>query len=145
TFARGAPIKFTNGVDFWSTMRANSRGFADAEPATPKPKDTFRILLVGDSFVEALQVNLEQKMQTRLAAALRAKYPDRKFDVVAVGMAGTGQANQLTFYERNRDLSPDLVVLLFVSNDFANNSPLLEAVRHGWHPDHSPMLFLRPD
>jgi hypothetical protein len=61
-------------------------------------------------------------------------------------MAGSGQANELPFYERNRrDLAPDLVILVFVNNDFANNSAMLEAVRHGWDPDHAPRLFLRPD
>src|SRR5689334_3400937 len=61
-------------------------------------------------------------------------------------MSGTGQANQLPYYERNRaELAPDLVVLLFIKNDFANNSPLLEAVRHGWDPERSPRAFLRPD
>ena len=35
------------------------------------------------------------------------------------------------------------MILLFVSNDFANNSPVLESLRHGWHPDHPPRAFTR--
>ena len=142
-FKPGDTVKLTNGLDFWVSEKVNSLGFIDAEPALPKPADTFRILLVGDSFVEAAQVPIAQKLQTLLAADLNRRFADRKFDAVALGFSGTGQANQLPFYERNRDLKPDLVILLFVSNDFANNSPVLESLRHGWHPDHSPRVFMR--
>ncbi len=62
-----------------------------------------------------------------------------------MGYSGTGQANQLTFYEKNRTLNPDLVILLFVGNDFANNSAILESVRNGWAPDHYPRLFLKKE
>jgi hypothetical protein len=142
-FKPGETVRLTNGIDFWVSEKVNSLGFIDSEPALPKPPDTFRIVLVGDSFVEALQVPIAQKLQTLLAADLNRRFPDRKFDAVALGYSGTGQANQLPFYERNRDLKPDLVILLFVSNDFANNSPVLESLRHGWHPDHLPRLFMR--
>ena len=142
-FKPGDTVKLTNGLDFWVSEKVNSFGFIDSEPALPKPPDTFRILLVGDSFVEAAQVPIAQKLQTLLAADLNRRFPDRKFDAVALGFSGTGQANQLPFYERNRDLKPDLVILLFVSNDFANSSPVLESLRHGWHPDHLPRVFMR--
>jgi hypothetical protein len=140
----GAEIRWTNGLDFWTTQRANSLGFADREPAIPKPASTFRILLIGDSFVEALQVQPEQKLQSLLVNALRRQLPEGKYDVVAMGYAGTGQTNQLPFIEKyNETIKADLVVLLFVDNDFANNSPLLESVRRGWHPDYPPLLFFR--
>lgn len=143
TFKPGDTARLTNGIDFWVSEKVNSLGFLDSEPALPKPPGRFRILLVGDSFVEAVQVPIAQKLQTLLAEDLNRRFPDRKFDAVALGYSGTGQANQLPFYERNRDLKPDLVILLFVSNDFANNSPVLESLRHGWHPDHSPRVFMR--
>ena len=142
-FKPGDTVKLTNGLDFWTSEKVNSLGFIDSEPARPKPPGTFRILLVGDSFVEAAQVPIAQKLQTLLAADLNRRFTDRKIDAVALGFSGTGQANQLPFYERNRDLKPDLVILLFVSNDFANNSPVLESLRHGWHPDHLPRVFMR--
>lgn len=142
-FKPGDTVKVTNGRDFWVSEKVNSLGFIDGEPAVPKPPGTFRILLVGDSFVEAAQVQIAQKLQTLLAADLNRRFAERKFDAVALGFTGTGQANQLPFYERNRDLKPDLMILLFVSNDFANNSPVLESLRHGWHPDHLPRVFMR--
>ena len=141
-----AQLRWTNGLDFWSVQRTNSLGFADREPTVPKPVGTFRILLVGDSFVEALQVPLQQKLQSLLGERLRQAFPRRNFDVVAMGYQGTGQANQLPFVEKyNASLTADLVVLLFVNNDFANNSSLLESVRRGCAPDDQPLLFFKID
>jgi hypothetical protein len=63
---------------------------------------------------------------------------------MAVGFSGTGQINQLGYYETFvRPRRPDIVVLVFVNNDFANNSSLLEAIRVGWHPQHTPRVFAR--
>ena len=141
-----AEIRWTNGLDFWTVQYTNSLGFADREPATPKAPDTFRILLVGDSFVEALQVLPEQKLQTLLADSLRRHSPSQSYDIVAMGHVGTGQANQLPFVEQfGRRIEPDLVILLFVENDFVNNSPILESVRRGWNPNYLPSLYFRLD
>jgi hypothetical protein len=145
-FEPGAEVRWSNGLDFWSVQRANSLGFLDREPVIPKPADTFRIALVGDSFVEAAQLPIEQKLQTILGDLLRDRLDIQKFDVVALGYSGTGQANQLGFFERyKKALQPDLVILVFVQNDFANNSRILESIRNGWDPDHQPRPFVEPD
>ena len=142
----GAQIRWTNHLEFWTAEHANSLGFLDAEPVVPKPAGRFRILLVGDSFVEAAQVSQHEKLQTRLAEEMHAMLGPGRADVVAFGHSGTGQANQLGFYERfGRQVEPDLVVLLVVANDFANNSPVLESVRNGWHPRHPPRPFVERD
>ena len=96
----GTEVKWTNHLEFWATARVNSLGFLDAEPELPKPAGRLRILLVGDSFVEGAQVSLSEKLQTRLARELDATMGAGRADVVAFGHSGTGQANQLGFYER---------------------------------------------
>ena len=140
-FAPRSVVRFTDGSEFWTADTTNSIGFLDNEPAIPKPSGTFRILLVGDSIVEALQVPLAQKMQTRLAATLRKAFPGQKMDVVAISRSGLGQGSELGFYNANRQIKPDLVILMFVGNDFANNSILLESMRSGFSPDHRPWWF----
>jgi hypothetical protein len=142
-FEPGSEVWWTNHVDFWTRERVNSLGFLDREPVLPKPPGRFRILIVGDSFVEAAQVQNHAKVQTVLERLLADRFGPGRFDVVAFGHSGTGQANQLGFYERfGRQVAPDLVLLVAVSNDFANNSPLLEAVRAGWQPYDTPRLFI---
>lgn len=74
------------------------------------------------------------------------KHPGWRLSASAFGYSGTGQLNQLPFYDHfARHQKPALVVLVFVSNDFANNSTILEAIRNGWHPDHPPRVFARSD
>ena len=146
TYEPHAEILWSNQLDFWTRERTNSLGFLDREPAQPKPPGRFRILLVGDSFVEAAQVTNDAKLQTLLGKKLDARLGDGKTDVVAIGLSGTGQANQLGLYEAfGKQLSPDLVVLLAVSNDFADNSPLLSGLRNGWSPSRPPWLFFEPE
>lgn len=137
-FKPNALVKYTDGFEFWTKESTNSLGFLDAEPAIPKPDGTFRILLVGDSIVEAMQVPLEEKAQTLLASYFKKSFPDRKIDVHAIARSGFGQAAELGLYNANRRLQPDLIILMFVANDFANNSILLESVRTGFSPDHPP-------
>src|SRR6185503_1706511 len=124
----------------------NSIGFLDREPEQPKPAGRFRILLVGDSFVEASQVTIPEKLQSLLGEKLDAAFGKGATDVAALGLSGTGQVNQLAFYEAfGRQLTPDLVVLLAVSNDFADNSPLLSGMRNGWSPSHPPWFYFERD
>jgi lysophospholipase L1-like esterase len=139
-FKPHAVVRYTDGFEFWTQDRTNSLGFMDAEPAIPKPPGRFRILLVGDSIVEALQVPLAEKVQTLLDAAYHSEHGD-KVDVFAVSRSGLGQASELGLYNAHRDLKPDLVILMFVGNDFANNSILLESLRSGFSPDHPPWWF----
>ncbi len=143
-FEPNAEVRWTNHLDFWAAERTNSLGFLDSEPIIPKPPDRFRVLLVGDSFVEAAQVRIADKLQSILATKLQSRLGKDKVDVVAFGFSGTGQANQLSFYEKyGKAVAPNLVILLLVANDFANNSPILEAVRNGWAPYRPATVVLR--
>jgi hypothetical protein len=62
----------------------NSRGFHDVEHSQPKPPGTRRIVLVGDSFSEALQVNLDETYFRRLEKKLNQLETDRWDDKVFV-------------------------------------------------------------
>lgn len=144
TFAPGAEIKHTNHVDFWAAERANSWGFLDHEsPVAPAGPGVCRIAVVGDSFVEAAQVTNDKKLH-RLLEKLWNQPQGKKFslETLALGYSGTGQANQLPWARLLKPLSPRVIVLVFVSNDFANNNVWLEAARNGWHPEHPPRPFL---
>src|SRR5262249_15133788 len=63
TMVHGATAKWTNGVEYWVTEKVNSLGFLDSEPVLPKPPGVFRVMVIGDSFVEALQVPIKEKVQ----------------------------------------------------------------------------------
>ena len=64
----------------------------------------------------------------------------------AFGRGGTGQINQLAFYDAYAwPLRPRLVVLVFVPNDYRDNFPLWMALRRGLDPEQGPMYAAARD
>jgi lysophospholipase L1-like esterase len=107
----------------------NSLGFFDVERQPQKAPGVFRVLLLGDSFVDGQPVasELEQEL-SKLAKG-------KPVEVIPMGISGTGTVQQLAFYEHlGKSFSPDVVIVLFVPNDFANNSNILESVRIRYDP-----------
>lgn len=141
-FIANTIIKHTNKLDFSVQAPTNSLGFLDSEPA-PLPGGC-HVTFIGDSFVEAAQVEIKDKFQRIIQSEAANKFPKWRLTTSAFGYSGTGQLNQLPFYDKfARQHRPKLVVLVFVSNDFANNSVILESLRYGWHPQHAPRVFAR--
>jgi hypothetical protein len=147
-FVPGAKVELTNHLDFWAENIVNSLGFLDREPPSTEYPGTgvCRIAFFGDSMIEAAQVPLEQKVQIQLERFANESHGGKKFQTLAFGFSGTGQANQIPFYDVfAKRFHPNVVVLVFVSNDFANNSSVLESIRNGWDPFHPPRLFFDRD
>jgi hypothetical protein len=121
-FHRPGAAGWIQTPEFTSYVEINSRGLRDREVAIPKPPGTFRILLLGDSFVEGAQVPLESTVASRLQGDLRAT-GSPSVEVVNAGNAGFGTAQELLFLENDgRQYEPDLVVqVFFVDNDLPDN------------------------
>lgn len=120
----------------------NSLGFIDVERTVQKTPGTFRVLLLGDSFVDGTPVasDLEREL-VKLAKG-------KSVEVIPMGISGTGTVQQLAFYEfLGRAFSPDLVIVLFVPNDFSNNSNVLESIRLRYDPlrPGRPFVFRSPE
>jgi hypothetical protein len=95
------------------------------------------VAVIGDSFVEAAQVSISEKFYSIFKNLADKNYPEKKIISSAYGFSGTGQLNQLAFYDEFiARRFPKLVVLVFFDNDFINNSSVLEAIRNGNDPDH---------
>jgi hypothetical protein len=110
-------------VEGHSEGRMNHAGWRDRDYPETKPKDTTRILVVGDSYVQGLEVPLDSTFHKRLEGLLdaHARAPHR-FEVLALGRGGFGTTEEYLVY-RNWGVryQPDVVVLLFVLNDWADN------------------------
>lgn len=107
-------------------VRFNAFGMRDRPRTQNRPRDGFRIALLGDSYVEAKQVELEATVGAVLEREL-ARCPalaGRTVEVLNFGVAGYGTTQELLmFEERARHFAPDLVVLAFFwGNDVRNNS-----------------------
>ena len=133
--------------DYWVISRTNSQGFLDREPVSPERAAAgCHIAFFGDSFVEAMEVPIADKFQARLEDMASRELPRLAITTQAYGIGGTGQINQLPFYdEYARRLSPKLVVLVFYLNDFVNNSTALESLARGLDPDRMRFMSAQRD
>jgi hypothetical protein len=116
--------------EFQADVHINARGLRDREIGYDNPAGAYRILVLGDSFAEALQVPLEEtfmkQLETRLAGG------SRPVEIINGGVGGWGTDQEAIFYliEGFR-YQPDLVLLCFFSNDTLNNYEPLEVARAG--------------
>ena len=135
-------IRWTNQLDFWTVSRTNRLGFLDREPPSPeRAAGSCHVTVIGDSFVEAVQVPIADKFHVRLEEMAARALPALDVTTSAFGRASTGQVNQLAFYDAYvRPLRPKLVVLVFHPSDYRNNFPLSMALRKGPDPEHLPYV-----
>lgn len=101
----------------------NSIGFRDSEHQRAKPPGVKRIVVIGDSFCEAVQVNLEQTFQRQLQDLLNAGGSTR-WEVINLGVGDFGTAQEYIALQRyGLAFDPDVVVHeIFPFNDICNNS-----------------------
>ncbi|HVO23184.1 MAG TPA: SGNH/GDSL hydrolase family protein [Candidatus Margulisiibacteriota bacterium] len=111
--------------EFVVPVQINHHGLRDLERDYAKAPGMFRVLILGDSFVEAMHVPLEATFPRVLEQLLDG---GRRIEVMAAGVSGYGTASELLYFEREgARYHPDLVVLAFYpGNDVKNNSPTLE-------------------
>jgi lysophospholipase L1-like esterase len=111
--------------EFDVPVRINRLGFRDRERTEEKPGGTRRIVVLGDSITEALQVPLDESFPAVLEARLAGGRAP--IEVLNLGVSATGTGQQyLLFRERGRRYAPDVVVVaFFMGNDYRNNSRTL--------------------
>ncbi len=115
--------------EYQAEVRINARGLRDEEIPYDNPSGAFRILVLGDSFVEGLQVSLEETFARQLQTQLN--HGDRRVEVINAGVSGWGTDQEAIFYAvEGFRYQPDLVLLcLFTGNDILNNYAPLEVSR----------------
>ena len=132
--------KSGNGVNRGVADRgslASRLGFLDREPPSPeRAAEGCHIAVIGDSLVEAKQVPVADKFHVRLEDMAARELLALDVTTSAFGKAGTGQINQLAFYDAYaRPLRPKLVVLVFVPNGCIDNFPLWLGLRGNRDPE----------
>jgi hypothetical protein len=117
-------------------VHINSRGWRDREFIYGKQPGVFRIVVVGDSYVEGKEVELKDTFHKRLESRLNDELgrPDRRFEVIALSRGGISTEMELrVIRERAVRYAPDLVVLaFFAGNDVRGNLPSLEREYNEW-------------
>lgn len=113
-----------------SDVRVNSTGFRGPEITTEKAEGVFRIAVLGDSFVEALQVEENATLPFQIQQLLNSAngIPTRNYEVINCGVSGYGTAQELLMLRHHvLHLKPDAVLLaVYPENDIRNNLRNLE-------------------
>jgi hypothetical protein len=135
---------FDDRGEFSVAVKMNSHGLRDVEHEYEKPAGTFRILVLGDSYMEAVQVELEQIYARVLEKQLRAG--GRRVEVINASASDWGTDNELVYLrEEGLRYSPDLVLLAFTTaNDVRNNSVVLNRRIPNPNP-YKPTFTMGPD
>jgi hypothetical protein len=110
----------------------NSDGLRDREHALKKPPNTIRIAVLGDSFVEAMQVNQQEAFWSIMAKELQKceNLRGRNIEVIDFGISGLGTTQELLVLQHHVwKYSPDVVLLAYTTaNDVSDNSETLKQV-----------------
>lgn len=121
------------GAEYWYnkennhpiTGKINSYGWRDKEWSLKKPQNTFRIAVLGDSMVEAYQVESDKTFLSLAENQLNnTPNQDIKVELMNFGRSGFTQSEEFLVLQKEVDrFSPDMVVLFFLpSNDIEDVS-----------------------
>ncbi len=109
----------------------NSSGYFDHDYDLRKTPGVHRIVVVGDSYVEAVQVPLSRSFHKLWEAALNNPSHSGSrpsFEVIALGNSGTGQVEHYDVLRSEAmRYEPDTVVVTLGSSDFCRDDKELKA------------------
>jgi hypothetical protein len=131
---------------FQGEVSTNRWGMRDRDRTLQKPPGDFRIAMIGDSGVEAVQVKPDEVVNIRMEKRLRELgYTD--IEVMNFAVEGIGTTQELLLYEEKvRQFRPDLILLMFTAtNDIFNNSSTLQPKVYGLHTWYAPYYDLASD
>ncbi|MBL8174824.1 MAG: SGNH/GDSL hydrolase family protein [Bryobacterales bacterium] len=140
--------KLRPGATGWYTsegealIEINAEGMRDKPRARAKPPGALRVAVIGDSFVESMQLPIEKTFPALMEPSL-TQCTGKRSEVLNFGVTGYGTAQELlTYRHKARLFSPDIVVLtVFAGNDLFNNTRDLNPT----NADAAPYFRLAPN
>ena len=108
--------------DYDVMIHTNSAGFHDVEHELKKPHGVYRIVVLGDSFIEALQLPIQEGFSQQLERMLQEEKGTR-VEVINLGTSGNGPSQYFRMLEvKGLNYKPDLVVMAVLpDNDFRDS------------------------
>lgn len=107
-------------------IETNEEGLRDEPFREKPPKDTYRILVIGDSYTFGWGVNKSNRYTELLENRLN-NYHNRDYQIINAGIPGWGMKDYYTFLEeRGTSYHPDMVIIGVVGNDFIPHSKQTE-------------------
>jgi len=114
----GASARYTT-PEFSTDITINPQGVRDDAPVGPKATDEVRVVILGDSLVLSVQVDLQITFAKQLEQRLNDAGTGPRWRIINAGVQGYGPVDEWLFYKHVvRDLQPDVVLMMvFVGND----------------------------
>jgi len=106
----------------------NSKGWSDTEHSLENKRGTFRILVLGDSFMEGYSVAREDLFHKQIERLARKE--GINIEIINMGVGGYGTLQEyLVFRDIGQYYKPDIVLLgFYTANDLRNNFLPLESM-----------------
>jgi hypothetical protein len=96
---------------FENRVEINNLGFNSSYINQDKSPSIYRIVVIGSSFVEALQVGAKDNFAKILEEELNQD--GKKYEVISIGFSGNKTLHNILYYQRfAENLKPDLVINL---------------------------------
>ena len=114
---------YFNSDEYEVRMQFNSHGLRGPERSYRKGPALYRILILGDSFVEGVGVDLRNRFPEVLEKLLNEAATGLKFEVIAMGTAGYSTDQELLWLKsEGLRWNPDLVITMFYWDDVIRNT-----------------------
>ena len=134
----GKQIHYEPGVYFQTTT--NSDGFR-TKRFLPKLDKTFRVILIGDSFVYGMNANDNETLGVQLEKSYR-KNISKKIEVLSLGIAGYSALNYAGIARTYFDyLKPDLIIVCIDESDFNEDVHKLKTLDYQYDNDGYPYFI----
>lgn len=115
---------------YMNRIRWNKTGYFDHEYPISKPSKVYRVVLIGDSYVESVQAPLESTFHKLTESALNELETgtnSRKYQLIALGNSGFGQKSNFDVLRtQGMKYEPNLVIMALCGNDFCDDDPELK-------------------
>ncbi|OGF59677.1 MAG: hypothetical protein A2Y62_08170 [Candidatus Fischerbacteria bacterium RBG_13_37_8] len=96
----------------------NSLKFRDVEHSKIKPPGTYRVVVLGDSFVYAKAVPFDDMFPRLIERKLNESSQFPEFEVINCARPGWNTAHEIFYFGKVfRDYKPDMVLISYVLND----------------------------
>lgn len=121
TFGRSfkPDAKINSIKESFALRNVNSMGYLGPSYPFAKESNTYRIVLIGDSFVEGIQVAEKHHFRYIIEDHLRAKLKNKTIQVINLGRSGLDFRRMYIHYtELAKKFSPDVVIVFVNESDF---------------------------
>ena len=113
---------YVEKLDRTTHVKINSDGFRDREFSVSKPLNTFRIIVLGDSFTFGQGLELNETFNKILETRLNSLNDGKVYEVMNFGVGGYNTLDEVEFFkEKGLKYKPDVVIIGFFHNDFEDN------------------------